>query len=147
MKINLSLFLKTIIVTLALSTPLAYAQPSGEPTQYDVETAMNILKMEIGRDKDWAKRAISRHLLRAIREVLERDINRKETLAERLGGYNKPEIDPAIKVFIKTTQDELKIIKDVRVSDRIRRQTRYTLRDNIPKKEEALRQFQTWIRK
>lgn len=147
MKINLSLFLKTIIATVAVSATLAYAQPSGDPTRYDVEAAMSILKAEIGRDKEWATLAMSRGLLRKVRIRLEKDLKSKEPVAKRLAEQSSPEINQAIKVFLKTTQDERNIANGKKVSDRLRHQARYTLRDNIPKKEEAIRQFQTWIKK
>lgn len=144
MKMNLSFFLKTIVVTVAVTATLAGAQKRGGSINRDVSAAVIILKMEIERDKAWAKHAISHNLLRNVRAKLEKDLKKKEPLAKRLAKYSGPAIGQAMNIFISTTEAEKKISKGKTATDRVRRRTRYTLRDNIPKKEKALALFEKW---
>lgn len=145
MKINPSLFLKTIFVALAATATFAGAQGQREPIYYDVTAAVKILKMEIERDKALIAPVMWASQLRKVKARLAVDLKDKELLAEKLGKHRRPAIDQAIQIFISTAEDERKITKGAAVYYRLRRLAYYTLKDNIPRKETALRIFKNWL--
>ncbi|VAX21245.1 hypothetical protein MNBD_NITROSPINAE03-1241 [hydrothermal vent metagenome] len=146
MKMNRSFFVKFffILISIAAATFTGAQSERGEIEDY-VKSAVDILTMEIKRDRELIKPAMWGNQLRKVRKTLVKDLEFKEPLAQNLAKYQKPALDQAIKIFISTAEAERKLTKGKTVSFRLRHQAYYTLRDNIPRKQTALRIFKNWL--
>ncbi len=147
MKMNRSFFVKTffILISIAASATFTGAQSARGEIYDHVNSAVDILTMEIKRDRELIKPAMWGNQLRKVRKTLAKDLEFKEPVAQSLTKYQKPALNQAIKIFISTAEAERKITKGKTVSFRLRHQAYYTLRDNIPRKQTALRIFKNWL--
>jgi len=144
---NQPFFIKTflILISVAATATFTSAQSARGPIYDYVNSAVDVLKMEIKRDRELIKPAMWGNQLRKVRRTLTKDLKEKEPLAENLTKYRRPALDQAIKIFKSTAEAERKLTEGKTVSFRLRHQAYYTLRDNIPRKETALRIFKNWL--
>lgn len=121
-------------------------QLGGSGINNDVNKAIIILQKEIERDRRLVQPRMTGSHLRKTREELKTGLKKKEPLAKSLQKYRRPAIDQAIKLFARVTEDEREIVKNMSVSHRNKRNAYNTLKNNIPRKEKALRIFKNWRR-
>ncbi len=138
---------------ITISFILLFSVASGEDNeqyfpedQFAVATALkSVLTKEVERDKETIAFEMNFTRLKQTRMAIKSKMDDRMMLAERANKLEVSAIERAIEIFNETGEDETKIIEEQRKSTRIRRNTYYTIKDNIPKKEKAIYILEQWL--
>lgn len=139
--------------SLAFFTAASFAIPiPGYAQIYDQAFAEGImeitdtLKREISRDETTVSSTMTAGYLRQFREKLSADLERKEKYLAAIKRVKYPALESAIRMIEETFNAETQIKADIRVNDVVQTRVIRALRDNLPKKRQALADIENWAK-
>lgn len=107
---------------------------------------IDILKKEIARDEEATSSNMNITRLRQVREQLAGDLGRKGKALATIKAVKYPAIEPAIQAIEETYSAETKIVADTRINEAVQIRTARALRENLPKKKQALADIENWVK-
>lgn len=110
-----------------------------------VQAAADTLESEIERDRRLTGGPMNIARLRQTRQTLSRSVAEKEKIAAGLEEFRDSAIKRAVEIFSEVLDQEKEIAGSQGITQRHKRITYYTLRENIPRKETALNAFKKWL--
>lgn len=138
--------------SLAFFTPVFLLIPSATHAQErnkafadGIVEIIDILKKEIARDEEAASSNMNMTRLRQIREKLTGGLGRKAKALTALKTAKYPAIESAIQSVEETYIAETKITADTRINEAVQIRTARALRENLPKKKQALADIENWL--
>lgn len=136
-----------LVLFMAVLVPLlsAPAQAKEYKGTLAVQAAAETLESEIERDRRLTDGPMNIIRLRQTRQALAGAISNKEKIAAGLKEFEDTALKRAIEIFSEILEQEREIAAAQGITQRHKRITYYTLRDNIPRKESALTAFKKWL--
>ena len=143
-----------IIIFVAMMAPSMAAAGGYRSVRNSVEAAVELLKVESGRDRAMTSRIMNTANLRKTRQTLQSSVTAKGKLLLRLddikkSGFLRPkdkkQLLRAVDLVRQTKAAEEKIAQAKGISHRYRKNTSSAIKGNISKKEEAISIFQRWM--
>ncbi len=111
-----------------------------------LQKGIGLLKYEIQRDQKVASRKkLDGRRLRNLRNVLKKDIEPKEQLIKNLQSFSAEKLSGEIESLQRTFNEEKKIVNTSRLTQRVGRITRNTIKGLIPIKEQVLASFENFL--
>ncbi|MBF0634694.1 MAG: hypothetical protein HQK85_08560 [Nitrospinae bacterium] len=138
-----SLALFTAVFLLAPSA--TQAQDRSSASAGGIVEIIDILKKEIARDEEVTSSSMNMTRLRQTREKLAGDLGRKGKALSALKAVKHPAIESAIQVVEETYIAETTIIADTRINEAVQIRATRALRENLPKKKQALADLENWL--
>lgn len=136
-----------LVLVLAVLVPVfaAPAQAGKYKGTLAVQAAVEMLEAEIERDRRLTDGPMNIIRLRQARRALAGAVAEKEKVAAGLEEFEDTVLERAIEAFSEILEQEKEIAASQGITQRYKRITYYTLRDNIPRKEFALTAFKKWL--
>lgn len=132
-------------IPLVIST-IVHAQGYDQAFAEGILDIVDVLKKEIARDEVTASSSMTAGHLRQFREKMAVDVSRKESSLASIKRVKNPAIESAIQMVEETLNAETQIVADIRVNDVAQTRVLRALRDNLPKKKQALADFESWLK-
>lgn len=124
----------------------AYAQGYDQAFAEGMLEITDVLEKEIVRDETSVSSNMTAGHLRQLREKLAADLGRKEKTLTAIKRVKYPAIESAIQAVEETFNAETQIVADFRVNDVVQTRVVRAIRDNLPKKKQALTDFKSWLK-
>lgn len=131
-------------VFLLIPSP-THAQERNKAFADGIVEIIDILKKEIARDEEATSSNMNMTRLRQIREKLTGDLGRKAKALTALKTAKYPAIESAIQAVEETYIAETKITADTRINEAVQIRAARALRENLPKKKQALADIENWL--
>lgn len=128
-----------------LATSATQAQDRAGASAGGIAEIIDILKKEIARDEEATSTNMNITRLRQVREQLAGDLGRKGKAVATAKAAKHPAIESAIQVVEETYIAETKIAADTRINEAVQIRTARALRENLPKKKQALADLENWL--
>lgn len=141
-RFSLAFFASVLLVL----SPLGHAQGADKALDREIPKIINVLKDEIARDEVTTSSNMTSGHLRLFREKLAVDLSRKQNALAAVKQVKNSAIESAIQMLEDTNGAEAQIIADIRVNDVVQTRVLRALRDNLPKKKQALADFEKWVK-
>lgn len=143
---------KAFHFSMAILSPLfflipdaVHAQERNKAFTAGIVEIIDVLKKEIARDEEATASNMNMTRLRQVREKLAGDLNRKAKALATIKTVKYPAIESAIQAIEETYNAETRITADTRINDAVQIRAARALRENLPKKKQALADLEDWL--